>query len=139
MSTGTGGADLLHAEDSGIGEIVAGKAPVAARSPMQLFWRRFRRDKVALCALAFIVVLILAAIFATPLRKLVGAPGPNVQSTASDARDEFGLPRGPSSQHIFGVDDLGRDVFARTLAGAQVSLLVAFVGTGLSVLFGTIL
>jgi ABC-type dipeptide/oligopeptide/nickel transport system permease subunit len=139
MSTGTGGADLLHAEDSGIDEIVAGKAPVAARSPMQLFWRRFRRDKVALCALAFIVLLILAAIFATPLRKLVGAPGPNVQSTASDARDEFGLPRGPSSQHIFGVDDLGRDVFARTLAGAQVSLIVAFVGTGLSVLFGTIL
>jgi peptide/nickel transport system permease protein len=137
MSTGTGGADLLHAEDSGIDEIVAGRAPVAARSPLQLFWRRFRRDKVALGALIFIVVLILCALFASPLRKLVGAPPPNLQSTK--ALDEFGTPTGPSSAHIFGVDQLGRDVFSRTLAGAQVSLIVAFVGTGLSVLFGATL
>jgi peptide/nickel transport system permease protein len=137
MSTGTGGADLLHADDSGIDAIVAGRSPVAARSPMQLFWRRFKRDKVALGALIFIVVLILSAILATPLRKLVGAPPPNLQSTK--ALDEFGTPTGPSSEHIFGVDQLGRDVFSRTLAGAQVSLIVAFVGTGLSVLFGTTL
>ena len=44
----TGASDLLHAEDQGVDEIVAGRAPVAARSPLQLFWRRFRRDKVAL-------------------------------------------------------------------------------------------
>jgi ABC-type dipeptide/oligopeptide/nickel transport system permease subunit len=134
MSTGTGGADLLHAEDSGIDDIVAGKSAVAARSPLQLFWRRFKRDKVALAAGTFIILLILVAIFATPIRKLVGAPDPNLQSTA--ALDEFGLPTGPSSEHIFGVDQLGRDVFARTLAGAQISLLVAFIGTGLSVIIG---
>ena len=50
MSTGTGASDLLHAEDTAIDEIVAGKAPVAARSPLQLFWRRLRKDKVALGA-----------------------------------------------------------------------------------------
>src|SRR6201999_3585712 len=43
---------------------------------------------------------------------------------------------GPSSEHIFGVDSVGRDIFARVLSGAQVSLLVAFVGTGLSVCIG---
>jgi peptide/nickel transport system permease protein len=37
------------------------------------------------------------------------------------------------------VDQLGRDVFSRVVYGAQVSLTVAFIGTGLSVLFGTIL
>jgi peptide/nickel transport system permease protein len=138
MSTGTGASDLLHAEDSGIDEIVAGKAPVAARSPLQLFWRRFKKDKVALAAGVFILLLIAVAILAGPIRKLVGAPSPNLQDSTSAARDQFGLPLGPSSNHLFGVDDLGRDVFSRTLAGAQVSLVVAFIGTGLSVIFGTI-
>jgi len=104
---------------------------------MQLFWRRFRRDKVALVALGFIAVLILCAIFATPITKLVGAPPPNVQETSS--LDDFGLPTGPSSDHWFGVDPIGRDVFSRVLHGAQVSLLVAFIGTGLSVFFGVVL
>ena len=134
MSTGTGASDLLHAEDHGVDEIVAGKAPVAARSPLQLFWRRFRKDKVALTAAVFIILLILVAIFATPIRKLVGAPDPNATST--DALDAFGLPTGPSSAHLFGVDSVGRDIFSRVLSGAQVSLMVAFIGTGLSVVIG---
>ena len=65
----------------------------------------------------FIVLLILVAIFATPIRKLVGAPPPNEPST--DALDDFGLPSGPSSEHLFGVDTIGRDIFARVLEGAQ--------------------
>ena len=55
MSTGAGASDLLHAEDTGVDEIISGGAPVAARSPFQLFWRRLKRDKVALVALGFIV------------------------------------------------------------------------------------
>jgi peptide/nickel transport system permease protein len=137
MSTGAGASDLLHAEDPGLDQMVRGEQAVAARSPMQLFWRRFRRDKVALVALGFIVALILVAIFATPITKLVGAPPPNVQETSS--LDDFGLPTGPSSDHWFGVDPIGRDVFSRVLHGAQVSLLVAFIGTGLSVFFGVVL
>ena len=137
MSTGAGASDLLHAEDPGLDQMVRGEREVAARSPMQLFWRRFRRDKVALVALGFIAVLILCAIFATPITKIVGAPPPNVQETSS--LDDFGLPTGPSSDHWFGVDPIGRDVFSRVLHGAQVSLLVAFIGTGLSVFFGVVL
>jgi peptide/nickel transport system permease protein len=134
MSTGTGASDLLHAEDSAIDQIVAGGSPVAARSPLQLFWRRFRKDKVALTAGIFILVLIVVAVLAEPIRKLAGAPPPNLQETS--ALDDFGLPQGPSSAHLFGVDQIGRDVFSRTLAGAQVSLKVAFIGTGLSVILG---
>jgi peptide/nickel transport system permease protein len=134
LSTGTGASDLLHAEDSGVDQIVAGKAPVAARSPLQLFWRRFRKDKVALVALGFIILLILAAIFAPLIRKLLDVPAPNVRST--DALDVFGLPSGPSGEHRMGVDPLGRDVFSRVLDGARVSLAVAFIGTGLSVTIG---
>jgi len=134
LSTGTGASDLLHAEDSGVEEIVAGKAPVAARSPLQLFWRRFRKDKVALAAGLFIILLILVAIFAPLIRNILGTPDPNVGNT--DALDDFGLPSGPSTEHLFGVDGLGRDIFSRVLDGARVSLLVAFVGTGLSVCIG---
>ena len=137
MSTGAGASDLLHAEDAGLDQMVRGETAVAARSPMQLFWRRFRRDKVAIVALIFIAMLILVAIFAGPITKLVGAPPPNVQQTS--ALDDFGLPEGPSSEHIMGVDPIGRDVFSRVLHGARVSLAVAFIGTGLSVLFGVIL
>ena len=59
MSTGAGASDLLHAEDAGFDERMQGETAVAARSPMQLFWRRFRRDKVAIVALIFIAMLIL--------------------------------------------------------------------------------
>jgi peptide/nickel transport system permease protein len=137
MSTGAGASDLLHAEDTGLDQMVRGEQAVAARSPLQLFWRRFRRDRVAITALCFIVALVFVAIFATPITKLVGAPPPNVQQTS--ALDSFGLPEGPSSEHIWGVDPIGRDVFSRVIHGAQVSLAVAFIGTGLSVLLGVIL
>jgi peptide/nickel transport system permease protein len=137
MSTGAGASDLLHAEDSGLEQIVRGEQAVAALSPLQLFWRRFRKDKVAMVALGFIVVIVLMAVFAAPITKLVGAPAPNVQQ--SEALDEFGLPEGISREHIFGVDPVGRDVFSRVVYGAQVSLTVAFIGTGLSVLFGLML
>ena len=139
MSTGGTASDLLHADDAGIEEIVAGSdaTQVAARSPLQLFWRRLQRDKVALTALGFIVLLILVAIFAPLIVKLVGAAEPNVQST--DALDDFGLPSGPSTEHIMGVDEIGRDVFSRVMYGAQISLKVALIGTGVSVVIGVVM
>jgi ABC-type dipeptide/oligopeptide/nickel transport system permease subunit len=138
VSTGAGASDLLHAEDTGLDRIVTGEAgAVAARSPLQLFWRRLRRDRVALVALVFIVLVILVAVLAGPITRLAGAPAPNVQDTK--ALDSFGLPSGPSSTHLFGVDSIGRDVFSRVIYGAQISLKVAFIGTGLSVIIGTTL
>jgi len=104
---------------------------------MQLFWRRFRQDKVALTSLAFIVVLVLVAFVIGPLlAKAAGLPGPNVQN--SGALDQFGTPTGPSSAHPFGVDTLGRDILARVIAGARVSLVVAIVATAISVTIGVV-
>jgi ABC-type dipeptide/oligopeptide/nickel transport system permease subunit len=112
---------------------------IAARSPLALFWRRFRSDRLAMVSLGVIIVLVLVAVFAPLIVKLVGAPGPNAQNTG--ALDQFGTPTGPSfaHHHLFGVDSLGRDVFARVLYGARVSLLVALVATGLSMLIGVTL
>jgi peptide/nickel transport system permease protein len=137
MSTGT--SELLHSEGSASAEapLSGEERSIAARSPLQLFWRRFRRDKVAMCALGFIILLILVAVFAPLIVKAVGAPDPNTQSTK--ALDDFGLPSGPSSDHLFGVDQIGRDVFARTIYGARVSLTVAVIATALIVSIGTVI
>jgi peptide/nickel transport system permease protein len=137
-------ADLLREEGtpSGIEGVEGTDAAIAARSPLQLFWRRLKRDKVAMTALVFIVLLILVAIFAPLIVKLLGAPNPNTPDRST--LDSFGLPSsakggGPGSAHFFGVDQLGRDVFARTLYGARVSLLVAFLATAISVVVGVTL
>ena len=76
------------------------------------------------------------AIFAPLVVKIFGAPGPDVRDTS--ALDIFGTPTGPSSDHIFGVDQLGRDVFSRTVYGARVSLIVAFTATGIATIIGII-
>jgi ABC-type dipeptide/oligopeptide/nickel transport system permease subunit len=121
--------------DDGSG-LVEAQAQIAARSPLQLFWRRLKKDRVALVALGFIVFLVLLAVFAPLVIDLVGARPPNAQATKY--LDSFGTPKGPSSQNIFGVDPLGRDVFSRVLYGARVSLEVALIATALSVFLGVI-
>ena len=121
------------------GPVAVGAAEVedfAARSPMELFWRRLRTDRVALVALGYIVLLVIVAILAPLVIKLVGAPGPSTQNP--QALDEFGTPTGPSSAHLMGVDQLGRDVFSRVIYGARVSLEVAIVSTAIAVFFGVI-
>jgi peptide/nickel transport system permease protein len=103
---------------------------------MELFWRRLRTDKVAMAALVFIVLLVLVAVFAPLIIKIVGARPPNEQSSAY--LDSFGTPTGPSADNLFGVDTLGRDVFSRVLYGARISLTVAVVATALGVTIGVI-
>jgi peptide/nickel transport system permease protein len=90
-----------------------------------------------MAALVFIAVLVLVAIFAPVVTSLVGAPDPDARDTA--ALDPlFATPTGPSSDHLFGIDQLGRDVFSRTVYGARVSLEVAFVATFLATAFGIV-
>src|SRR4051794_734585 len=130
--------DLGHQDEAVIVDVTADEptAEIAARSPLNLFWRRLRQDRVALGGLVFIVILLLAAIFAPLVVKALGLPGPNEQNIG--ALDAFGQPAGPSSAHPFGVDDLGRDIFARVLYGARVSLEVAFIASGIAVVIGVV-
>jgi peptide/nickel transport system permease protein len=101
---------------------------------MQLFWRRFRHDKVAMVALAFVILIVLTAVLAPLIVKIAGTPNP--QTTNADLTDDFGQPLGPMAGHPFGVDKLGRDVFSRTIYGSRVSLEVAFIATALIILIG---
>jgi peptide/nickel transport system permease protein len=139
----TGAADILVREPllagppwpaAGGGQ--ADGPPLAGRSPRALLWRRLRSDRLALASLVFVVLLLLVAIAAPLIVDLVGVPGPNVQNPG--ATDAFGSPLGPSAAHPFGVDQLGRDVFARVVYGARVALEVGLLGTAIATLIGTV-
>jgi peptide/nickel transport system permease protein len=117
-------------------ETAIGPTEVAARSPLQLFWRRLREDRVALGALGFIVVLVLVAVLAPVIVSATGLRPPNDQSTKFLDKT-FGTATGPSGQNLMGVDNLGRDIFSRVIYGARVSLEVALIATAIALLIGT--
>lgn len=131
----TGAPELL--EETGA-PAAGGEAAeeIAARSPLELFWRRLKRDRVALIALGVVVVTILIAIFAPLVVKVLGAPDPNLQN--DELLGDFGEPTGPSGEHLLGVDERGRDVLSRVVYGSRVSLEVAFIATTLAVTFGVV-
>ncbi len=134
MSVGAS-SELLVEEAGSSVELVGPE--VRARSPRQLFWRRFRSDRVAMASAGFIIALILIAIFAPLLIKLLGLPGPNVQDP--NATDAFGSPLGPTAGHPFGADGVGRDVASRVIFGSRVSLEVGIFGTAIATAIGTVI
>lgn len=97
-------------------------------SQISIVWRRFRRHKLAVVGLAVIILLILAAIFAGTL-----APYDPITD-----QDPYTKNAPPSSEHLLGTDDIGRDVFSRLLYAARISLSVTFIVTFTSTAFGAI-
>jgi peptide/nickel transport system permease protein len=91
------------------------------------FISRLRGNRMALVGAAIVAVMFLLAVLA-PL--LVGDPG---------AIDISRRLQPPSWQFPLGTDDLGRDVLARILYGARISLLVGFVAVGIASLIGIVL
>jgi peptide/nickel transport system permease protein len=127
-------ADVVPGTGTGLELLEGGGAEIAARSPLQLFWRRFRKDRVAMVSLGVIVLLIVIAFAAPLIIKILGLPGPSVQN--SNLTDSFGSPLGPSGAHPFGVDQLGEDVMSRTIYGTRVSLEVGIIGTAIATTVG---
>ena len=93
----------------------------------RIVWRRFRRSGLATFALAYVAAMALVAL-AAPLFPFE----PNRIDLASRL-----APPGPG--HPLGTDDLGRDVLARMIHGARVSLTVGFLATAISVVIGSLL
>src|ERR1700722_10254753 len=131
MSAGTAEA-LPSGSGGGALEFLDVGGDIAARSPLQLFWLRFRQDRVALASLAFIVFLIVLAVAAPLFVSILGLPGPDTQNL--NLTDSFGSPLGPSLAHPFGVDQLGQDVMSRVIYGTRVALEVGILGTAVATL-----
>ena len=92
------------------------------------FWSRFFRDKLAVAGL-----VIVLGFFALSILTPVIAP------YDPSAIDVDSILMRPSAQHLFGTDDLGRDVFTRMLYGAGISLKVGFVAVGIATIIGVLL
>ncbi len=129
-------AELFPPAGTGFDLVESGE-DIVARSPLQLFWRRFRKDRVALVSMGFVVFLVIVAIAAPLIVKILGLPGPYVQNL--NLTDEFGSPLGPSGAHPFGVDPLGQDVMSRVIYGTRVSLEVGILGTAIATVIGVTL
>ena len=132
MSIGT--SEVLAEGGATLDAVELGAGDIAARSPLQLFWRRFRSDRVAMASAIFIVALIVIAVAAPLVVSILGLPGPAVQNPS--LTDAFGTPIGPTSAHPFGVDPLGEDVLARVIYGTRTSLEVGIIGTAMATVVG---
>lgn len=132
-----GASEVLAGGEASVETLELVPSEITARSPWQLFWRRFRSDRVAMASAIFIVLLILIAIFAPLIVDVLGLPGPSVQNP--NLTDAFGTPIGPTPAHPFGVDPLGEDVMSRVIYGSRVSLEVGIIGTALSTILGVTL
>jgi peptide/nickel transport system permease protein/oligopeptide transport system permease protein len=104
-------------------------------SPGQRAWGRFHKNRPAVAG-AWFLMFLLVAILVWPLAlKVTGGHFAKVHNPDEVSDAQFAPP---DAQHWFGTDDHGRDMFSRTLYGAQVSLLVGFVGAGVSLIIGVL-
>ncbi|EAQ0552688.1 dipeptide ABC transporter permease DppC [Salmonella enterica] len=109
-------------------------AAPAPMTPLREFWHYFKRNKGAVVGLAYVLIVILIAVFANFI-----AP----YNPAEQFRDALLAPpvwqEGGSWAHILGTDDVGRDVLSRLMYGARLSLLVGCLVVVLSLVMGIIL
>jgi len=90
-------------------------------------WRQFRRSRVAVVALSYVTMVVIVAAFAPFI-----TADPDVPDIAHRLEP-------PSAAHRLGTDDLGRDLLARLVHGARVSLTVGLTATAISLLVGSLL
>jgi len=92
------------------------------------FWKTFYRNKLMVTGAGVVLLLFIVSVLAPWLAPY--DPGEiNLQNVLAP----------PSWQHLCGTDQLGRDVLSRMIWGAQISLKVGFVATGIAIIIGTIL
>ncbi len=98
-------------------------------------WYRLKRNKLALVALAWILIVVVATVSADLwVPQNYGSPTEiNTQTAAAERL------MGPSAEHPMGTDDLGRDIFARVVYGARISLAVGVLAVAVSVIIGLVL
>jgi ABC-type dipeptide/oligopeptide/nickel transport system permease subunit len=131
VATGPGGPEPTPAP------AVAGKA-IEGRSLGQIAWMRLRQDKVAMAGGIVVIFLILVAIFGPYLVQNPLTYHENlIDPTFSRP---YGTLGGISTAHPFGVEPItGRDLLARVVNGARVSLVIAFLSTALAVGIGMVM
>ena len=90
--------------------------------------RKFMKNKLAVVGIFIISILVLLAVCA-----------PMLTNYTISETDLFNIKMAPSSEHILGTDDLGRDVFTRLLYGGRVSIIVGIASMTVQLVIGVIL
>ncbi|QAT50060.1 ABC transporter permease subunit [Caproiciproducens sp. NJN-50] len=98
------------------------------RTPFSEFIRKIKKQKTAIAAAAFILLLVIIAIISYQI-----AP------YGINQYDYSSVLKGPSAKHWFGTDEFGRDIFSRVLCGSRISLSVGFISVTTAAICGTIL
>lgn len=111
--------------------IVAQTTPTkrSAETPTRLAVRRFTKSTSGKIGLVLAVLLILVALLAPVFKPY----------DPTTDRDYLNRLKAPSAQHVFGTDNLGRDVFTRVIHGSRISLRVGLLAVGISLVVGTAL
>lgn len=104
------------------------KTAGAVRARRDAAWRRLLREPMGLLGLVIVTALAASALLAN----VIAPYDPN----AIDIPNRFSSP---SAEHPLGTDQLGRDVFSRTLYGGRIALLVALVSTGSAAAIGLVI
>ena len=118
-----------------------------AESPGRQFWRVFKRDRLAMAGLMVLALLLGIALAGKALTAWVPAFDPATVRLVDKLRPPLSpvsnlvapAERPLGSIYVLGTDDLGRDVAARMLQGASVSLLIGFVAVGIAMTIGVLL
>ena len=106
-------------------QIVPVAEELPRRSERSRAWRRFKANRMAVIAGAFIILLCLMAIFADTI-------------VPHDPLEIYSGKRGvgPSSEHLMGFDHVGRDLFSRVIYGSRVALIVGLGVSSIAVIIG---
>lgn len=98
-------------------------------------WKRLRRNRLAMIALAWIVFMVIVALSADLwVPQTLGNPT-EIDSSTMTAQSRLA----PSLEHPFGTDTLGRDVLCRVIYGARISLAVGVLATAISTVIGLVM
>ena len=101
--------------------------PAKGRSLWDDAWESLRRNRAAMAAIAIMLTVVLLVLFAPLL---------SPYSIDSTDWDRISISPSITTEHWFGTDDVGRDLFVRTLYGGRISLLVGFAATLVSLVIG---
>ena len=103
------------------------------RSLWEEAWRRFRKNRLAILSLAFLLLLAAVAAATILWDFADGRAFYNAHVIKQNLRLRL---KGPSAEHIFGLDEFGRDMFLRMLWGIRYSLFMGMAGIAFSTLLG---
>ena len=117
---------------------VSSEATIAGRSPRQIAWSRFKRNKVGMAAAGVSVLLLSMSLFAPVVCRIIGI---NPKDLNLEGLDSSGVPRGAAAgyswEHPLGlVPGTGRDLLAQLLYGSRISFMVAILTTATALTIG---